>query len=72
MITVRYKVEFYDPDEYRSRVERGIVGAVDYNDMMKKLHDYYGEGNVVTVSFYDLYDLMCDEDIRETLDSDSE
>ena len=72
MITLRYKVEYYAHDICSYCIEKGIVSAIDYNDMMNKLNEYYGQENILTVSFYELYNLMCDADIRETLNSDSE
>lgn len=65
----RYTVEYHDESNgWKLVSESGIVGATSYGAAADRVVEYFGKENIFSVSLYELEDVLCDEEIRETID----
>ena len=66
----RFEVEYYDTDEEATFVDVGLVCADSWAEAVKKITDYYGEENLVSIDFYELDDILFTKDIVDILSED--
>lgn len=67
-----FKVEYCDTDEGLevTFVDTGIVSANSWIEAAKKLNDYYGEENIISLDLYLLEDILFTEGIVDVLSED--
>lgn len=73
----RYTVEFYvengAADLYPNASptglvkEHGIIAGTTWGDATNRLVEYYGEDNLLEVSFYELENPLCDDEIKDMM-----
>ena len=66
----RFEVEYYDTDEEATFVDVGLVCEDSWAEAVKKITDYYGEENLVSIDFYELDDILFTKDIVDILSED--
>lgn len=47
--------------------ENGIIAGATWGDAANHLAEYYGEDNLMEISFYELDNPLCDEEIKDML-----
>ena len=47
--------------------EHGVIAGATWGDAANHLAEYYGEGNLIEVSFYELENPLCDDEIKDML-----
>lgn len=73
----RYTVEFYVEDGTADLYpnasptglvkENGIIAGTTWGEAANRLAEYYGEGNLLEVSFYELENPLCDDEIKDMM-----
>lgn len=74
----RYTVEFYVEDGAADLYpnasptglvkEHGFIAGATWEDAVKRLVEYYGEGNLLEISsFYELESPLCDDEIKDMM-----
>lgn len=64
-----YIINFWDEIDNETSEERGIVGASSYGEAAKKAVEYYGEKNVIDIKLYELESVICEDEIKDILNS---
>ena len=60
-----YKAEHWDEIDHEVRQESGILAAKDYGDAAKKVADYYGKDNLISVYLEEWEDVLTEDEVLE-------
>lgn len=73
----RYTVKFYVEDGAADLYpnasstglvkEHGVIAGATWGDAANSLAEYYGEGNLLEISFYELENPLCDDEIKDMM-----
>lgn len=66
-----FKVEFYNSEEEEeietTFTDTGFISANSLDEAVKKVTDYYGEENVISIKIYGYDDVLFTEDIIDII-----
>ena len=63
----KFKVNFYDEDNFESKEEVGITTGKTYGEACNKIVKFYGEGNIMDVTIESIDDILIEEEVIEML-----
>ena len=66
----RFTVDFYDEETHGPNTDKGIVGTSTYGAAADRLVEYYGKENIVSISLYEIEEVVIDDEILEMIDED--